>query len=89
MVVYKDTANNTKMKYILERGVNMNGFTKTGFYELIYKNERFSFLQYIRKDVICDVCYITLKNVITGEMLTFDKSEIRGLQISGEEANAS
>jgi hypothetical protein len=89
MVVYKDTANNTKMKYILERGVNMNGFTKTGFYELIYKNERFSFLQYIRKDVICDVCYITLKNVITGEMLTFDKSEIRGLQITGEEANAS
>ncbi|MBT2684071.1 hypothetical protein [Bacillus sp. ISL-37] len=67
----------------------MKGFTKTGFYELIYKNERFSFLQYIRKDVICDVCYITLKNVITGETMTFDKSEVRGLKIAGEEANAS
>lgn len=67
----------------------MNGFNKQGFYELIYKNQRFSFLHYIRKDVICDVCYITLKNVITGETLTFDKSEIRGLQVIGEEANAS
>ncbi|WP_226642034.1 hypothetical protein [Mesobacillus subterraneus] len=67
----------------------MNGFTKTGFYELIYKNERFSFLQYIRKDVICDVCYITLKNVITGETMTFDQSEVRGLILAGEEANAS
>jgi hypothetical protein len=77
------------MKNILERGVNMNGFTKTGFYELIYKNEHFSFLQYIRNDEICDVCYITLKNVITGETMTFDKSEVRGLKIAGEEANAS
>ena len=67
----------------------MNGFSKTGFYELIYKNERFSFLQYIRKDVICDVCYITVKNVITGETMTFDKSEVRGLKITAEEANAS
>ncbi|MBT2677926.1 hypothetical protein J7E38_02880 [Bacillus sp. ISL-35] len=67
----------------------MKGFTKTDFYELIYKNERLSFLQYIRKDIICDVCYITLKNVITGETMTFDKSEIRGLRIAGDEANAS
>jgi hypothetical protein len=87
MVVYKDTAKHQD-EYILERGINMNGFTKNGFYELIYKNEHFSFLQYIRKDVICDVCYITLKNVITGETLTFDKSEIRGFRIAGE-ANAS
>jgi hypothetical protein len=88
MVVYKDTAKHQD-ENILERGINMNGFTKNGFYELVYNNERFSFLQYIRKDIICDVCYITLKNVITGETLTFDKSEIRGLQISGKEANAS
>ncbi|WP_079509365.1 hypothetical protein [Mesobacillus jeotgali] len=67
----------------------MNGFTNSDFYELIYKNERFSFLQYIRKDIICDVCYITLKNVITGETMTFDKSEIRGLRLASEEANAS
>jgi hypothetical protein len=88
MVVYKDTAN-TKMKTSWKEEINMNGFTKKGFYELIYKNERFSFLQYIRKDVICDVCYITLKNVITGETLTFDSSEIHGFQLTGEEANAS
>jgi hypothetical protein len=88
MVVYKDTAN-TKMKTSWKEEINMNGFTKKGFYELIYKNEHFSFLQYIRKDVICDVCYITLKNVITGETLTFDSSEIRGFQLTGEEANAS
>ncbi|WP_423407047.1 hypothetical protein AABM38_14345 [Heyndrickxia sp. MSNUG] len=67
----------------------MNGLTKNGFYELIYNNERFSFLQYIRKDIICDVCYITLKNVITGETITFKQSEIRGFQLAGEEANAS
>lgn len=67
----------------------MNGFTKNGFYELIYKNERFSFLQYIRKDIICDVCYITLKNVITGETFTFNQSEIRGFQLADEKANAS
>jgi hypothetical protein len=88
IVVKKDTAKHQD-ENILERGVNMNGFTNTGFYELIYKNERFSFLQYIRKDVICDVCYITLKNVITGETMTFDKSEVRGLRIAGEEATAS
>lgn len=87
-MVYKDTAN-TKMKTSWKEEINMNGFTTKGFYELIYKNERFSFLQYIRKDIICDVCYITLKNVITGETLTFDRSEIRGFQITGEEANAS
>ncbi|RSD26184.1 hypothetical protein [Mesobacillus subterraneus] len=67
----------------------MKVFSTEGFYELIYKNERFSFLQYIRKDIICDVCYITLKNVITGETMTFNQSEIRGLRIAGEEANAS
>ncbi|HAQ08364.1 MAG TPA: hypothetical protein DCR24_12910 [Bacillus bacterium] len=67
----------------------MNGYKKQGFYELIYKNQRFSFLQYIRKDIICDVSYITLKNVITGETLTFDKSEIRGFRVSGAEATAS
>jgi hypothetical protein len=67
----------------------MKGFSKTDFYELIYKNERLSFLQYIRNDIICDVCYITLKNVITGETMTFDKSEIRGLRIAGDAANAS
>lgn len=67
----------------------MKSFTENGFYELTYKNERFSFLQYIRKDVICDVSYITLKNIITGETMTFEKSEIRGLEIAGEEANAS
>jgi hypothetical protein len=69
----------------------MNGFIKKGFYELKYKNERFSFLQYLRKDVICGVIYITLKNVITGETLTFDQTEIRGmhLMITGDEASAS
>ena len=69
----------------------MNGFFKKGFYELRYKNERFSFLQYLRKDVICGVSYLTLKNVITGETLTFDEAEIRGMQltVTGDEASAS
>jgi hypothetical protein len=77
------------MKTSWKEEIKMNGFTTKGFYELIYKNERFSFLQYIRKDIICDVCYITLKNVITGETLTFDQSEISGFQLAGEKANAS
>lgn len=87
-MVYNNKANN-KMKKSWKEGLNMNGFKKQGFYELIYKNQRFSFLQYIRKDVICNVSYITLKNVITGETLTFNKSEVRGLRVTGEEANAS
>ncbi len=67
----------------------MNDYTSSGFYELIHKNDRFSFLQFMRKDVICDVCYITLKNVITGETLTLEQSEVSGLKVAAEKANAS
>ncbi|KIY22652.1 hypothetical protein [Mesobacillus subterraneus] len=67
----------------------MNDFTSSGYYELTHKNDRFSFLQFMREDVICDVCYITLKNVIAGETLTFEQSEVSGLKKAGEKANAS
>ncbi|WP_210365155.1 hypothetical protein [Bacillus sp. REN3] len=67
----------------------MNGFTDERFYDLVYKGERYSYLQFVRKDFICDVCYVTFKNVITGEMLTFDQTEVLGFRASGDELNAS
>lgn len=62
-----------------------------GYYELRYKNERYSFLQPLRKDVICGVGYITLKHVLTGETLTFEQTEIRGFRVTRpiEAASAS
>ncbi|PLR98801.1 hypothetical protein [Bacillus sp. T33-2] len=58
----------------------MNIFRDNMFYKFTYKNKCFSFLQFIRMDMVCDVCYVTLKNVLTGEMFTFDQSEIDGVQ---------
>jgi hypothetical protein len=63
-----------------KEGLKMNIFTDKGIYEVVYKGRHFSFLSFIRKDCICDVCYITLKNILTGEMFTFDKSGILGIR---------
>ncbi|MDP4164451.1 MAG: hypothetical protein Q8898_15245 [Bacillota bacterium] len=47
-----------------------------GFYELAYGTEKYNNLQFIRLDTICDVAYVTMKNVFTGEMLTFEQKKI-------------
>jgi hypothetical protein len=54
----------------------MTIFSGSGFYEMDFQSCRFQNLQYIRMDSICDVLHVTMKNVITGEMLTF---EINGI----------
>ncbi len=62
----------------------MNFFTESGVYEVVYRGTHFSFLNFIRMDSICDVRYVTLKNILTGEMYTFDYSGILGIrEISG------
>jgi hypothetical protein len=62
----------------------MNQFTENGIYEVVYRDTHFSFLQFIRTDIICDICYITWRNIITGEMFTFEESGIIGIrEISG------
>lgn len=81
---------NTMMKTSWKEGVRMNGFTYKIFYELTYQNKHFSLMEFIRMDVICKVSYITLKDVVTGETLTFEESEIQRLRVIGEQqASAS
>ena len=64
-----------------EEGSNMNLFTED---EVVYRGTHFSFLQFIRMDEICEVCYLTLKNILTGEMFTFEQAGIVGIrEISG------
>lgn len=58
----------------------MNLFIETGIYEVVYRGTHFSFLRYIRMDYICDVRYVTLKNIMTGEMYTFDYEGILGIR---------
>jgi len=58
----------------------MNLFTDNGIYEVVYRGTHFSFLSFIRMDYICDVRYVTLKNILTGEMYTFDYSGIVGIR---------
>jgi hypothetical protein len=66
------------------RGIEMNLFTENGVYEVVYRGTHFSFLRFIRMDYICDVRYVTLKNIMTGEMYTFDYAGILGIrEISG------
>lgn len=51
-----------------------------GFYELAYNQERYENLQFIRLDTICDKTYVTLKNVLTGAMLTFEQEKINWIK---------
>ncbi|CAM3738870.1 hypothetical protein [Mesobacillus zeae] len=67
----------------------MNRFTDNEVYEIIYDNKRFPFLQFIRIDQICDVCYVTLKNMVTGEMFTFEQGDILGVRETNPAGNAS
>ncbi|WP_077213369.1 hypothetical protein [Bacillus dakarensis] len=54
----------------------MKLFTENGYYEVVYENKSYEFLEFIRIDTICDKSYVTLKNVVTGEMFTFDQENI-------------
>ena len=60
-----------------------------GLYEIVYRGSNFSFLEFIRMDHICNVWYITLRNIVTGEMFTFDESGIMGIHEAGIESKAA
>jgi hypothetical protein len=65
----------------------MTIFSGSGFYEVEFNNSVFKYLQYIRMDNICEVLYVTMKNVVTGEILTFEQTGInwiRKMSISSE-----
>ncbi len=62
----------------------MNTFRDNGLYEIIYEKRNFTFLQFVRMDTICDICYVTLKNPVTGEMFSFDKSKINDIHFRQE-----
>lgn len=54
----------------------MKLFTENGYYEVVYDNKCYQFLEFIRLDTICEKTYVTLKNVLTGELFTFDECKI-------------
>ncbi|SFA91512.1 MULTISPECIES: hypothetical protein [unclassified Bacillus (in: firmicutes)] len=58
----------------------MNILYDNGLYELAYDDENYENLQFVRMDTICDVTYVTLKNVLTEEILTFEKEKIQDLK---------
>lgn len=58
----------------------MKLFTENGYYEVVYGNRSYPFLEFIRLDTICEKSYVTLKNVITGEFFTFEEEKIRIIQ---------
>jgi hypothetical protein len=65
----------------------MEFFSTLAYYEMEFNQNRYRHLQFIRIDVICEVIYITMKNVLTGEWLTFEHSGInwiRKMQLSFE-----
>jgi hypothetical protein len=58
----------------------MNIFSSFDYYEVDYNNNLFKYLHYIRMDTICEVIYVTMKDELTGEMLTFDHSGINWIR---------
>lgn len=58
----------------------MNIFSSFDYYEVDYNNNLFKYLHYIRMDTICEVIYVTMKDVLTGELLTFDHSGINWIR---------
>ncbi|MEH7346855.1 hypothetical protein V7122_23780 [Bacillus sp. JJ1532] len=48
--------------------------------ELIYEDTLYEHLEFIRIDHICEVCYITLKNVITTEIFPFEQHQIKSIR---------
>jgi hypothetical protein len=58
----------------------MTIFSDSGFYEVDFNNSLFKHLQYIRMDTICEVLYVTMKDVLTGEILTFEQNGIKWIR---------
>jgi hypothetical protein len=56
-----------------------------GLYEVTYGEVLYEHLQYIRVDRICDETYVTLKNVLTEEILTFELKRIDRIRKRNED----
>jgi hypothetical protein len=55
-------------------------FSSFEYYEVDYNDHSFKYLHYIRMDTIREVIYVTMKDMLTGEMLTFDHSGINWIR---------
>lgn len=55
----------------------MNIIADNGFYEVEYENEYYEHLEFVRIDHICEITYVTLKNILTGEVYSFDTDRIK------------
>ena len=67
----------------------MKLFSEHRIYEVVYRGNHYTFMRFIRMDNICDICYFTLKNTLTGEMFTFEQSGILGIRVISERYEAS
>ncbi|MEF7565383.1 hypothetical protein V4V35_20510 [Bacillus infantis] len=60
-----------------KEGQHMNMIMDNGLLiEVIYKKKLYQYLEFIRLDNICQKTYVTCKNIVTGEMYTFDEEYI-------------
>ncbi|WP_026583055.1 hypothetical protein [Bacillus sp. J33] len=55
----------------------MNIIADNGLYEVEYENEHYEQLEFVRIDHICEISYVTFKNILTGEVYTFDMDRIK------------
>ncbi len=46
----------------------MNIIADNGLYEVEYENEHYEQLEFVRIDHICEISYVTFKNILTGEV---------------------
>lgn len=53
-----------------------------GFYNIKYEEEQYENLQFLRIDKICEVSYVTFKNVLQEDIMTFETKKISGVQKS-------
>ncbi len=55
---------------------------KHGFYKIEYEEELYENLQFLRMDKICEVSYVTFKNILQEDVMTFETKKISGVQKS-------
>lgn len=48
-----------------------------GCYELSYEHHFYDNLEFIRMDSICGNTYITMRNILTEEIITFEQDKIK------------
>ncbi|WP_080845937.1 hypothetical protein [Cytobacillus gottheilii] len=58
----------------------MNTIADYGLIEIEYNHEQYKNMEFIRVDRIQNITYITLKDVLTGEMYTFEENKIQSIR---------